>query len=746
VIKKDDFLAKSNGQSIEQHTKELLDLFDDFCNKYGDSFDGKTKLSISLAAEYHDLGKINSSFQTYIHQKTNANPAKFKVGLCHYKNIVDKDIPHAILSAAFISKKKLQEMGLDLEDYRVIVTAVVNHHLRSLQNQDTDDTIKAVVNGDLAVLAKYYGLDYCKSIPIIKYNFFKPRSAHDISEDLWLKYAKVKGMLNKLDYAASAHEKSIEILPENAKTMCISAMKRKNFALRPCQQYVRDKGGHNLIMTASTGMGKTEAALIWAEQAKTFYTLPYKVSINAIHQRICDDKYYDKNKCVLLHSDTFSQLLQGATDYNGEPNEGGDIFKEYQAIKNLAYPFTICTVDQLFLFSYLAHGTELVASTLSYSKVIIDEIQAYEPKILAKILRGLVMINKMGGKFLIMTATLPPFIKEYLQEHIQDLEISPAFFNPIIRHIPTLIKDEMNFEKIANTGKSSKVLVICNTVANACNAYKNIKKYNQSNVNLLHSRFIQKDRLEKEKAIKNFAASNENGVWISTQLVEASLDIDFDILFTEMSTADSLLQRMGRCYRGREYNSTQPNIIVFDNKSGTGYGKRSIYDYEIYQRSVDALEKYCNQPFSEKAKQDYIEYVYDTTAIKQTEYYQKFIKEMSFLTTGLLAGEFKIDVAREKFREIENSAVIPFKFLDTAEDIMQKIDALPSTKDKAVLLQKKRFENELKKISLQVNLFNRKRYGIHKDKRFSKAHITILTNGYDNELGLIDSTQEGVIF
>ncbi len=356
------------------------------------------------------------------------------------------------------------------------------------------------------------------------------------------------------------------------------------------------------------------------------------------------------------------------------------------------------------------------------------------------------MINKMGGKFLIMTATLPPFIKEYLEENITDLVISPPFFNNNIRHILTLISGEMDFAKIAKEGQNKKVLVICNTVEKACNAYKSIKEHSLCSVNLLHSRFIQKDRLRKEQEIKYFASSKEKGVWVCTQLVEASLDIDFDFLFTEMSTADSLLQRMGRCYRSREYKDTKPNIFIFDNKSGTGYGKGSIYDYELYQRSVNELHKYCNKPFSEKQKQEYIECVYDTLAIKNTNYHKSLLDQLKFLTDNLLTGEFEINEARKKFREIEASTVIPFTFLEQAKSILKSIKSLPTTKCKETLLAKKKLQESLKEISLQVNLFNSRKYAIHKDSELNQAYITILANKYDEEIGLLDLSNKGAIF
>ena len=67
----------------------------------------------------------------------------------------------------------------------------------------------------------------------------------------------------------------------------------------------------------------------------------------------------------------------------------------------------------------------------------------------------------------------------------------------------------------------------------------------------------------------------EPGIWVSTQIVEASLDIDFDMLYTEMCTADSLLQRLGRCNRKGRYIPAGPNVIVLVNQNGN-WKKQSI--------------------------------------------------------------------------------------------------------------------------------------------------------------------------
>ena len=106
-------------------------------------------------------------------------------------------------------------------------------------------------------------------------------------------------------------------------------------------------------------------------------------------------------------------------------------------------------------------------------------------------------------------------------------------------------------------------------------------------VKLLHSMFIQRDRRKLEQQIEEFAKGDEPGIWVTTQIVEASLDVDFDYLYTELSSLDSLFQRLGRCYRRREFNLKEPNIYVYTEElSGIG----TIYNSEIFELSKAYIE------------------------------------------------------------------------------------------------------------------------------------------------------------
>ena len=110
----------------------------------------------------------------------------------------------------------------------------------------------------------------------------------------------------------------------------------------------------------------------------------------------------------LLHS-TALDYLEGKQKYEDEE-------EIYGKTRNLYYKITTCTIDQIFPFVFKYKGYEKMYSTLGYSKVIIDEVQAYSPNIVAIILTGLQKIYQLGGQFMVMTATLPRIYKEELEK------------------------------------------------------------------------------------------------------------------------------------------------------------------------------------------------------------------------------------------------------------------------------------------------------------------------------------------
>ena len=773
MINKNYFLAKSNKvkneefitQTIEEHTNKLIELFNKFKEVYGKYFEKHELELIKIACETHDLGKMNSRFQKKLYKSINKEKLfeydKYIEGL--YKNINIKEIPHGILSCSFLNIDELEDrFGTDYTE--AVVSAVYNHHQRDFSDIKNKD-IKEVVNKDLKKYADMYDKNLqCDSFSI-QMNVIKEGVDNDY--EFWLKFIVIKGMLNKIDYAASVcvynKEKRIyefginkddfEMTADNSCEKVITKFKQKKYELKDCQKFMKDNKDKNIIVVASTGIGKTEGALLWAGDSKTFYTLPIKVSINAIYERIKTQNYYDKEKITILHSDAISELMKEDADF-------GDAMEKYDKSKKLSYPFTVCTIDQLFYFVFKSLGTEIFPATLKYSKIIIDEIQSYTPEITAFILYGLKVINDLGGQFCIMTATLPPIIKELMERENIKFETPKIFIkedengNSIKRHFIKFIefKDEeekdFNYDEILEKAKNKKLLIICNTVRRSQDVYTKLKEKNKQNIeiNLLHSRFIFRDRKEKETKIQDFASSNKFGIWISTQIVEASLDIDFDVLYTDMCSADSLLQRMGRCYRNRIYEKDEPNIFIYDTKIGVGNRKNSVYDLELYNRAVDFIKEYDNKIFTEEQKLEYINKVYNSKELENSDYLESINKNYEALK-NLSPAFIDKSQATDLFRAIDSVTVMPKeKYLSkNVNNIINEYFEIKDKENKTKedlknLINKK---NEILGFTTSVRLYKSlqsnagfKPIELGKNK-FEKIFIVDLE--YSEELGLLDN-------
>ena len=729
MINKDYFLAKSNKikngefitQTIEEHTNKLIELFNKFKDVYGNYFEEHELELIKIACETHDLGKMNSRFQKKLYNSINRekyfDTNKELNALYEQLNITE--IPHGVLSCSFLDIGKLKK-EFDTVYIKALASAIYNHHERKVVDNNgidlEDNKIKKIVESDLFKYYKLYNENLKCNFRGISNNEIKKGVDNDY--EFWLKFIVIKGMLNKIDYAASAGLDTLELTPDDASKYVENAFKikkekDKNITFpNEVQEFMgkEENKDKNIIVVASTGIGKTEGALLWAGDSKTFYTLPIKVSINAIYERIKTQNYYDKEKITILHSDAVSELMKEDSDF-------GDAWDKYDKSKKLSYPFTVCTIDQLFYFVFKSLGTEIFPATLKYSKIIIDEIQSYTPEITAFILYGLKVINDLGGQFCIMTATLPPIIKELMERENIKFETPKTFIkknengNSIKRHFIKFIefKDEeekdFNYNEILEKAKNNKVLIICNTVRRSQDVYIKLKEKNKQNteINLLHSRFIFKDRKIKEKIIQEFASTkeedrnNDAGIWISTQIVEASLDIDFDVLYTDMCSADSLLQRMGRCYRNRIYEKDEPNIFIYDTKIGVGNGKNSVYDLDIYDRSVKFIKEYDNNIFTEEQKLKYIDKVYNTKDLENSDYLESINKNYEALKNLQPAFIDKSDAA-DLFRAIDSVTVIPKEiYLSLIRDDNNIINEYFEIKDK-----EKKTKDDLK------NLINKK--------------------------------------
>ena len=726
-----NFLAKSNPkETINEHTDKLIENFNILKDIY-------PSLNVNWDILYegclkHDLGKMNIKFQDKIEKRKRHN----------------NEIPHGILSLLFINFEELEDEGYSEDEIKILFHIIAYHHERELKytESELEEEIKSIQKEFNNF--KYDKLDFKFINDYIEEEFFvkNERIYESPNRELFLKYVLTKGLLNRLDYAASGGievEKKNDFLLQNLEQNLLESFKIKNSNAEwnSLQKYMIENRDKNLIVTAQTGMGKTEAGLLWIGDNKGFFTLPLKTAINAMYKRIIEKIVIDnyENKVGLLHSDIKREYLNKKDEI--------DFDEYYNKTKQLSLPLTVCTIDQIFDFVYRYRGFEPKLATLAYSKVVIDEVQMYSPDLLAYLVVGLSYIDKVGGKFAVLTATLPQIFVDLLKEENVEFE-QKTFTNNRIRHSVKVIHEKLNSEFIKDKYKDNKILVICNIVKEAQRIYKELleDKSIAENINLFHSGFIKRDRKIKEESILEFGNKEKSykGIWITTQVVEASLDIDFDILVTELSDLNGLFQRLGRCYRDRDWDREGYNCYVFDGGDSKCTGVGHVIDEHIFKLSKEALDN-VKGPITEDEKINLIDSIYTMEKLKGTGYYNDLIGAIEYLKL-IDPYEMSKKEVIERFRNIESKTIIPkptYEF--NKERINEYIDILQKEYDKDMdELERKELKEEklkarinLDDFTLSIPLYQAEDY-LLKRKDISKYEfIEIFECDYNDNVGII---------
>ncbi len=708
------YLAKTNPEkTIKEHTADLLKQYEILKQLYPNIMTKEEWELLEYAVKYHDLGKMNIKFQNKLYQKQG------------YEKITDQnkqeeEVPHNFLSPFFIDTNFLKNLYGE-ENTKIILSAVYYHHNRDKIEFDKIKMQKELID-QVKNFGEFYSINLKEIKPYSQRYLMIPDYLEDEEQMKNKKYILIKGLLNKLDYIASLNKKNV-LIEETVEDCgeCVAQKVKKQIKeyhknnYREVQRYMMENQDENIIVISPCGSGKTEAALLWIGNTKAFYTLPLKISINAIQKRIEEEIKY--HKVLLLHSDAYAYYLEHASEYE---------INSYDRARRLSAPLIITTVDQLFKIVFRYNGYEEILATLSYSKIVIDEIQMYSPELIAYILIGLKMITDMGGKFAIMTATFPPVLYDLLNELNIHYKRQPILFKAPIekRHKIKIFKNcDFNIEEIKEKAKKYKVLILTNTIKKAQELYENLEGENRK---LLHSNYLKLHRKLLENSIMRFTDRNinkENGIWISTTIVEASLDIDFDIVYTDMCSADSLFQRMGRVYRKREYTKEEPNVYIYDNKSGVP----KIIDPEIYEFSLQELLKYDGNFLTEEEKVKIIENIFDinkNVKLKESKYYQKIKNRMQLLKEITPYRLEKSEVEKE-FRDIKSVSLIPDTIYEALYNEGKIEEWETKLKGKIDVQEKIKIKEEIEKYIITVTDY----YGLKYDREelfypYSNIHRT----------------------
>ncbi|HKM32709.1 MAG TPA: CRISPR-associated helicase Cas3', partial [Oscillospiraceae bacterium] len=349
------------------------------------------------------------------------------------------------------------------------------------------------------------------------------------------------------------------------------------------------------ILEAPMGCGKTEAALAASEilaskynKTGVFFGLPTQATANGIYARFkkwCESQSEDENHSIkLVYKDSemyepFRKIQSNIPMKASEESVGGLLVHNWFSGKKQSclVSFAVGTVDQMLMAALKRKHVMLLHLGLSEKVVIIDECHAYDAYMNQYLERSLQWLGMYGVPVVLLSATLPAnrrmeLIKAYQNERSIDNKLADSKSYPlltwtngkkinqriipydgeskevIITEIPECDIVNAVQKAIANKGC---VGVIANTVTRAQELAQLLREKTNGEVILYHARYIMPDRADKEAEIlsrvgkESKPTQRKKLIVVGTQVLEQSLDIDFDLLITEWCPMDLLLQRIG---------------------------------------------------------------------------------------------------------------------------------------------------------------------------------------------------------
>ena len=389
---------------------------------------------------------------------------------------------------------------------------------------------------------------------------------------------------------------------------------------------------------------------------------------------------YGKEAVGIYHGKSLINKMMLCEDEDDEYKEIKD--QNFQS-KNFMNPVCVTTVDHVLYSLIHAYKTsDFACGGLQTSVIVFDEIHYYEKTTMEYIYEALRILREMKIPHILMSATLPEFIIKDIKDqyhYIYDNEgmsYKPFIIKRINECLITKLDGEWNInqwfikELIKNYKFGMRQTIIVNTVDKAQQFYESIiclKEISQGDVLLFHGRFTVNDRIRKEHEI--FCKSGKYPfILIATQIIEISVDVSCNIMFTELAPFDALAQRGGRLNRkGTDHivNGVNQTMYVFDIENTRPYAKNT--GDEAFKYLYNSWASIPDAPISYEEIKNIVDDIYKDEKLLQTEYTGLFLQSSLF-------GNTPEDVRGSRVDEDTGG------YFCTRHSDFKQIDVIPSIK------------------------------------------------------------------
>jgi len=407
-------------------------------------------------------------------------------------------------------------------------------------------------------------------------------------------------------------------------TSCFDYIKTPTPLQHCCQQLDLKNQAGIYIIEDVTGAGKTEAALHLAHrimaqgQAEGLYlALPTMATSNALFKRIKQYFYphvfkqeTEHTNLILAHAASelaLHQQTESDYDHEGKEQPAGSYASQWfsdSRKKALLADLGVGTIDQALLAILQSKHQSLRLMGLTRKILIVDEVHACDTYMLTLLKQLLSVQAFIGGSVILLSATLPQHISQQLiSAYYNKLDYPCPQLNDklayplltqcqtdVLKSYPLATREQVKRSVSVQLNDNETDIIqhlinqhqqqhcacwIRNTVTDALSAYQQLQQHGipLEKITLFHARYALGDRLDIENKVLSLfgkdstAAQRQGQILIATQVVEQSLDIDFDFMVSDLAPIDLIIQRAGRlCRHNRDQHG---NLITKTDQRGT---------------------------------------------------------------------------------------------------------------------------------------------------------------------------------